>query len=100
MLTYTDAYLKDLMTQDYEDRAADHVDSLGTFATEWRDKLIVFRAYEIVCIEMQADPDDLFTAKQKTYGKEFDRMLAQARIATPDEDGIFAPLFSIPLERA
>ena len=45
-----------------------------------------------------AHPEDLFTAKLKTYRSEFDRQLAMARAATPDPAGS-AFIFSVPLER-
>jgi hypothetical protein len=52
-----------------------------------------------VCLENMADPEDLFTAKLKHYRTEYSDVLAQARAAPPDADGIIPPLFSIPLER-
>lgn len=99
-LTYNDAYLSKFCTEDRETRAFSFVDTLGTFATEWREPLTVLRCYVIACLECQADPEDLFSAKLKNYNKEFDALLAQARAATPDDSGISLPIFSIPLERA
>ena len=102
-LNYTDAYLQDFVTDDYENRAIEHVESLGTFPTSWKNKLVIARVYYIVCVESQADPDDLFSAKLKTYSKEFDILLTQARIAAQDastDDIIRGPIFNIPLERA
>lgn len=98
-LTYPDAYLSRHVTEDRETRAFADVDLLGTFATDWRDRLTILRAYVIACMECQADPEDLFTSKLKTYRAEFDSMLAQARAAVPDDAGN-AFVFSVPLERA
>lgn len=100
VLTYPDAYLAKFCTDDREDRAYEHVDALGTFSEAWRDKLATIRCYVIACLECQASPDDLFTAKLASYRKEFDALLAQARADTPDTEGQILPIFSIPLERA
>ncbi len=100
MLTYADAYLAKFCTHEREARAFDDVDALGTFATPWRNKLATVRCYVLACLENQADPEDLFTAKLKSYRAEFDSVLAQARAATEDADGHALPVFTIPLERA
>lgn len=100
-LTYPDAYLAKFCDTDRETRAFADVDNLGTFATEWRNRLTVLRCYILSCLENQADPEDLFSAKLKTYRQEFDATLAQARTATAAADGDILPaIFSIPLERA
>lgn len=98
-LTYTDAYLKALVTTEIENRAIEYVATFGTFAQEWIDKLTIARAYEIVCIEYQNDTDDLFNQKRTIYAQEFKTILAQARIATPDVEGNIGPIINIPLER-
>lgn len=100
-LTYPDAYLAKFCTTDREARAFADVDNLGTFATEWRNRLTVLRCYILACLENQSDTEDLFTAKLKTYRAEFDVTLAQARNAAADADstgGAF--IFSMDLERA
>lgn len=99
-LTYPDAYLSKFCTEEREARAFADVDTLGTFATEWRNRLTILRCYILACLEHQADPEDLFSAKLKNYNKEYDAMLAQARAATPDASGTNLPIFSVPLERA
>lgn len=99
VLAYPDAYLAKFCTQTREDRAYEDVDALGTFSETWRDKLTTIRCYIIACLENQAAPDDLFTAKLKSYRSEFDSLLAQARAATPDAEGLAPPMYSIPLER-
>jgi hypothetical protein len=98
-LTYPDAYLAKFCTVDREARAFDYVDGLGTFNESWRNKLTIVRCYILACLENQASEEDLFTAKLKTYRQDFDAMLTQARAATPDDQGLTLPIFSIPLER-
>ncbi len=100
MLTYRDAYLARFCTQELETIATEDVQILGTFSQEWEDKLVVLRCYILACLENQADGEDLFTAKYKTYSKEFDGMLAMARANTPDDSGNILPIFGIPMERA
>ena len=100
--TYTDGYLAKLITQDREDRATADVAALGTFPAVWTERLIRLRAYVITCQESMQSPDDLFSAKLKTYQKEFDAMLPVAQAAqdaTTSTTGTGA-VFSIPLERA
>lgn len=99
--TYPDAYLARFCTLDREDRAYADVDTFGTFSTEWRDKLCVIRTYIIACMESQAEPDDLFSAKLKTYSSEWATLLQQAKAAAAvaAQDTTFS-VFSIPLERA
>ena len=99
-LDYRDAYLKDFCTYDVETAAYSDVDLLGTFSDAWRNKLAVTKAYVIACQENQASEDDLFAIKLKIYEKEFEGLLAQARTASVDDDGNYAPIYSIPLERA
>lgn len=99
-LTYEDAYLARFCTEERETRAFDEVDFLGTFSAEWRNKLTVLKCYVLACLENQADPDDLFSAKLTNYKKEFEFALAQAKASTPDAEGIIPPILSVPLERA
>lgn len=98
-LAYPDAYLARHCTDERETRALAAVDDLGTFATGWRERLAVLQCYVIACLECQADAEDLFSTKLKTYRTEFDRQLSMARASTPDDAGT-ALVFSIPLERA
>lgn len=101
-LVYKDAYLAKHCTQDREDRAFAEVDTFGTFATAWRERLATVRCYIIACLENQADTDDLFAAKLKNYRTEFDSLLAQAKATVGAETGTTSvtAVFSIPLERA
>ena len=100
-LTYDDAYLKDRITDPLEERAMQEVDdmALGAVADNVRERLVILRAYILVCLEHQANPDDLYAAKLKNYRSEFDAALARARASVPDAAGSWF-VFSIPLERA
>lgn len=99
MIIYRDAYLKRFCSDELESLAYQNVDDLGTFTTTWRDRLATLQVYMIACQENQASPDDLYTEKYKMYKKEFDGLLVKAQTAAPDDDGIYAPVFSIELER-
>ena len=100
-LTYDDACLKDRITDPLEARAAQEVDDMriGAIADNVRERLVILRAYIIVCLEHQANPDDLYAAKLKNYRAEFDAALARARASVPDAAGS-SFVFSVPLERA
>ena len=98
-LTYNNAYLVRFCTEERENRAFDAVDNLGAFTTTWRNELTILKVYILACLENQADPDDLFSAKLKNYKKEFDGMLAQAETASPDDEGNYSSIYSIELER-
>ena len=97
-LTYPDAYLARHCTEDRETRAFAMVDALGTFTPAWRNTLATLQCYIMACLECQADAEDLFTAKLKTYRAEFDRQFAMAKAATPDAAGS-SFIFGVPLER-
>jgi hypothetical protein len=101
--TYPDAYLSRFCTEDVETRATADVALLGTFPAEWAERLVIVQAYIIACLENQADAEDLFTAKLKSYRQHFDVLLPQAKAAeaaAADDDAPGVGLFSIPLERA
>lgn len=97
-LDYFDAYLKNFVDLELEQRAQADVAEIGTFETPWPNRLTVLRAYIIICMEKQAEPEDLFTAKLKTYRAEFNVTLAQAQAAAAvvGEYG----MFSVPILRA
>lgn len=97
--TYPDAYLSKFCTVAREALAIADVQALGTFSAYWEEKLVIVRTYILACLEHQADPEDLFSAKLKNYRTEFDHLLAQARAATENEEGFPLPVFSIPIER-
>jgi len=99
-LDYPDAFLSRFCSDDREARAFAEVDQIAgdtPFVDEWRNKLARLRCYVIACLENQAAPDDLFTAKLKSYRAEFDSVLAQAKDSVTSGSG--SVLFSIPLER-
>ena len=100
-IEYTDAYLSRLISDEIEARARAEVallDPDSTFSESWSDTLARLKAYVIVCIENQAAPDDLFTAKLKSYRAEFDAALARAQLDAEVIDGPL--LFTLPIERA
>lgn len=102
-LDFRDAYLRDFCDYDAEQAARADVallDPDSNFTSAWTDKLAVVKTYINVCLENQAQEDDLFAIKLKQYNREFDGLLAQARTAAVDADGNYAPIYSIPLERA
>ena len=98
-LIYADAYLKAQVTDDREGRAAADVAAIATFSAPWLEKLTILRAYIIVCLECQAQPDDLFASKLKHYREEWSSTLAEARAATTDASGNPLPTLSVTLER-
>ena len=98
--TYADAYLKAQVTEDRETRAVADVNAIATFAAAWLEKLAILRAYIIVCLECQAQPDDLFAQKLKHYRQEWETALAAAKAATEDDEGNPLPSLTISLERA
>lgn len=101
--TYADAYLAAQITTDRETRAIADVAAIATFSADWKQRLVILRAYIIACLECQAQPDDLFAQKLKHYRAEWESTLAHAKLATPaEDDDADIPLasLSIPLERA
>jgi len=97
---YEDAYLKAQVTPSRAERAEADVAAFGTFTGDWPVKLAVLRAYIIVCLECQAQPDDLFAQKLKHYRQEFEATLGMARAASPRPDGSAQAIFSMTIERA
>ena len=82
---YPDAYLQPLVTEPREQRAI--ADVVGQFETTtalpafWKQRLVILRAYVITSQESQRAPDDLFSAKLKTYSAEWDKAGPAAIIA-------------------
>ena len=103
---YTDAYLSKFCTEAIEERAIADIAVMGTFNEYWTEKLVTLRTYILACLENQADAEDLFTAKLKSYRAEMQQAATQAQAqaaadaaeaaGTTDSFG----MFSIPLERA
>lgn len=103
--TYHDAYLARFVDEPLEARALADVAVLAgdrTFSADWLERVAVVQAYIIAARENQADPDDLFTAKLKTYRAELSVLLPQALAAADAAAGEPGGLglFSITLERA
>lgn len=95
-LTYTDAVLSSLVTSAFAATATADVDSLGPFSDTWRNRLILFRVYILVCLEYASTSDDPFSLKLAFYRTEYDKALTSARSAVTAS----SRLFTIPLERA
>jgi hypothetical protein len=102
MIEYFDPYLAPLIdkTPEFETRAIADVAELGTFPDPWPDKLVVLRAYILVCLENSASAEDVFVLKLKQYQKEFDFTLRQAIAAVNLVAEIPALVLTTELERA
>lgn len=105
--TYPDAYLARFCTEEREARAIADVqvyadDAAITFSAEWLERLVILQTYILACLENQADAEDLFTAKLKSYRAEFSAKLPQALLAANEAAGEISNvgMFSIPLERS
>ena len=104
--TYPDAYLSKFCDEAREARAISDVLVMAgsrTFSAEWTERLVITQCYILACQENQADAEDLFTAKLKTYRGQLSVQLPQATAAADadaDVVGAGAAFFSIPLERA
>lgn len=100
--TYPDAYLSRFCTEAVETRAISDVALLGDFPAAWKSRLAIVQAYIIVCLENQADMEDLFSAKLKNYRQQLQILLpqAQAAEAAANATTIGFGMFSVPLERA
>lgn len=107
--TYPDAYLAPFCDEDREQRAIADVEVFQaqlpagqTFGEAWTERLVVLQCYILACMENQADAEDLFTAKLKTYQSRLMVLLPQATAAAAAHAGAVGglELFSIPLERA
>jgi hypothetical protein len=107
--TYPDAYLAKYCLEEREARALADVQLRATaagytFSADWLQRLTIVQCYILACLENQANAEDLFTAKLKSYRQQFDVQLPQALAAaaaeaeTPGAAGV--GIFSIPLERA
>lgn len=107
--TYPDAYLAQFCTEAREARALADVTVLEArlpagqgFSAAWLERLTIAQCYIIACVENQADKEDLFTAKLKTYRDQLSIWLPQAMADAAATAGAVGGLglFSIPLERA
>lgn len=98
-ITYSDEFLQPLCTAARETEAGDYVDDLGTFPDAWRNRLIRLRVYILSCLDAQAEPDDLYSAKLEDYRREWRDILPQARAASTDEAGDQRSAIAISWER-
>ena len=102
--TYPDAYLARFCTDEREARALADITLMAgdnTLSADWTERLTILQAYVLSCLENQADAEDLFTAKLKSYRQQLDVMLPQAVAASLATAGTISNigLMSIPLER-
>lgn len=102
---YPDAYLAKFCTDAREARALADVALMAgtfTFSADWTERLTIVQCYILACQENQADAEDLFTAKLKTYRAQLDALLPQAlqAAAAAAETVTNIGFMSIPLERA
>lgn len=103
--TYPDAYLAKFCTDAREARAIEDVGLMAgsaTLSAEWTERLVIVQCYILACLENQADAEDLFTAKLKTYRGQLDALLPQALRAAAETANTVSPVgfFSVPLERS
>lgn len=105
--TYPDAYLARFCVEERELRAIDDVALLAasagvTFDADWTERLVILKTYILACLENQADGEDLFTHKLKTYRDELSTQLPRAVTAAQAAAGTISgfSMLSIPLERS
>lgn|SRR5574337_448568 len=100
---YQDAYLAKFCDEDLEARAIADVAVLvegRTLPAEWQERVVRFQAYILVCLDRQADVNDLFTAKLQTYREEMDKALPQAIEAADDLTEDVSTPYNFPVQRA
>lgn len=105
---YPDAYLARFATDEREARALADVALMAAntpdaaFSADWTERLTIVQCYILACLENQADEEDLFTAKLKSYRATMSAMLPQALAAAAEaaDEVTNISLFSIPLERS
>lgn len=82
MSEYHDKFLAPLANAEREIAATEYINSIGVIPEPWKSRLIVLRTYIIICNEsLKGTPDDIFSAKLKTYRQEFADALHRARDA-------------------
>lgn len=104
---YNDPFVAPQVTQEREDRALAYVSAIGTFPTEWVERLTVLRAYVIACQECIRTDGDTWTIKLAAYSKDFTVQLPLARAAqqAAEAEAGTGPtgagsMFSIEIERS
>lgn len=98
--SYPDAYLCKFATADREQRALEQVALWGAFSDAWKERLCILQVYILACLENQADSDDLFSAKLRSYRDQLAADLPQALSAAAGASAAPVGLMSVPLERA
>jgi hypothetical protein len=98
--TYPDAYLAKFCTVEREARALADVALMAagkTFSADWTERLTIVQCYILACLENQAgQPEDLFTAKLKSYQGVLRQLLpgaiedADTTAGVPSTTGTFA----------
>jgi hypothetical protein len=100
---YPDAYLANFCTTEREARAIDAVEILAagrTLSADWEERIVILQTYILACLEHQGDPEDLFTAKLKSYREEMAIQLPRALAdADATADVVSAP-YTFPVVRA
>ncbi|TXI24624.1 MAG: hypothetical protein E6Q61_04310 [Nitrosomonas sp.] len=82
MAEYNDKFLAPLATPERELAAKEYIESIGTIPEPWKARLIVLRTYIIICNEsLKGTPDDIFSAKLKTYRQEYADAVERGRDA-------------------
>jgi hypothetical protein len=79
--SYPDAYLAKYATEDREARAISDVALMTSdrvISANWLRRLTILQVYVLACLENQADTEDLFTAKLKSYRDEMKTALPAA----------------------
>jgi hypothetical protein len=101
--TYPDAYLDTFCTTERETRAIDDVAILvdgRTLSSDWEERLVILQCYILACLEHQGDPEDLFTAKLKSYREELAIQLPRAIAAADETAEVVSAPYTFPVVRA
>ena len=101
--SYPDAYLVKFCTEAREARAIEDVALMAgtkTFSADWIERLSIIQTYILACLEHQADAEDLFTAKLKTYREELKRLLPHAIADADAAADVISTVGTFAVERA
>ena len=101
--TYQDKYLDAYCDATMEARATTEVvrNALPrVLSAEWLERVVVIQAYIFACLDNQANPEDLFTAKLKEYRTELTAQTARAYAAADAAAEVESSVYSFPVVRA
>jgi hypothetical protein len=100
--TYSDSYLKSLVTEEIEARALADVNAMGDYSNAQKYRLVPLRAYIIVCLENVAANDDVFSVKLKEYLSQYKEAynLAKAEANKASTESGYIPMFGIGISRS